>query len=120
MSGHRSFKELRSKVVADPERRARVKEIGRAYDALLELTTLRESQGVTQEQLAGALGVSQPNVSKIERKTDVQLSTLCGYVEALGGHVEINAVFPGQTVGLAIPCSKPSSIKRNVPAKNSG
>src|SRR3712207_5849781 len=76
VSGHRSFKELRAKVVDDPRRRARVEEIGRAYDTLLALAALRESRGVTQEQMAGTLGVSQPNVSKVERNADVRLSTL--------------------------------------------
>jgi DNA-binding XRE family transcriptional regulator len=120
VSGHRSFKELRAKVVADPKRRARVEEIGRAYDTLLALAALRESRGVTQERMAGTLGVSQPNVSKVERNADVRLSTLCGYVEALGGHVEINAVFPGQTVGLALPCGRRTSVERTVPAHTSG
>lgn len=94
MSGRRSFKELRAKVVADPERRERVEEIGRAYDAMLGLADLRESCGVTQAELAGALGVSQPNVSKLESKGDIRLSTLGGYVAALGGHLEVRAVFP--------------------------
>lgn len=94
MSGHRSFKELRERVVADPERRERVEEIGRAYDAVLALADLRESLGVTQADLAGRLEVSQPNISKLESKDDIRLSTLGGYVTALGGRLEVRAVFP--------------------------
>lgn len=103
MSGRKSFKTLRDRVVADPERRERVEGFGRAYDAVLGLGNLREARGVTQTQVAGSLGVSQPNVSKIEGKEDIHLSTLHGYVEALGGHLEVNAIFPDQTVSLALP-----------------
>lgn len=103
MSGRKSFKTLRDRVVADPERRERVEEFGRAYDAVLGLGSLREARGITQAQVAGSLGVSQPNVSKIENKEDVHLSTLHGYVEALGGHLEVNAIFPDQTVSLTLP-----------------
>jgi predicted transcriptional regulator len=52
---------------------------------VLALGDLRESLGVTQTELAGVLGVSQPNVSKLEGKDDIRLSTLGGYVAALGG-----------------------------------
>ena len=49
---------------------------------------------MTQAKLAAALGVNQGEVSKIEHRTDIYLSTLAGYVEALGGKLEIRAVFP--------------------------
>lgn len=108
MSGHRSFRELRERVVADPKRRERVEEIGRAYDAVLALADLRETRGVTQAELAGALGVSQPNVSKLESRGDIRLSTLGGYVAALGGQLEVKAVFPDHpehNVSVALPNS---------------
>jgi hypothetical protein len=103
VSGRKNFRTLRDQVVADPERRKRVEEFGRLYDAVLGLGNLREARNVTQMQVAVSLGVSQPNVSKIEGKEDIHLSTLRGYVEALGGHLEINAVFPDQTVNLTLP-----------------
>jgi predicted transcriptional regulator len=56
--------------------------------------------GVTQEELAHALDVSQSNISRVERSEDLYLSTLRGYVEALGGRLEINAVFPDRTIPL--------------------
>lgn len=102
MSGHQSFDKLRKQMDADPDRRRRVEEKKRAFDALLdlaELAELRRNQGITQAELAERLGVSQPNVAKIEAagKRDagaVHLSTLAGYVEALGGRLEIRATFP--------------------------
>ena len=103
MSGHKSFKVLRESVVEDPERRARVEKLERTYDAVLELADLRESLGVTQTDLAELLEVSQPNVSKIEHKDDVYLSTLKSYISALGGRLELKAVFPNRSFSLALP-----------------
>jgi hypothetical protein len=50
--------------------------------------------------IANALEVSQPNVSRIEQEDDVYLSTLARYVSALGGHLEVLAVFPEETITL--------------------
>lgn len=110
MSGHQSFDKLRRKMDDDPERRRRVREKKRAFDALLdlaELAELRKSRGITQAELAERLGVSQPNIAKIEAASrtegsgpgksgaaNIYLSTLAGYIEALGGHLELRATFP--------------------------
>ncbi len=97
MSGHRSFKELSGPIDADPMRRARVEELRRAYGALIALHELREALGLTQTELAGTMKVSQPNVSKIEGSgADLKLSTLAGYLAALGGRLEVRVVFPDQ------------------------
>ena len=100
MSGHKNFNELHDQVVADPERRARVERTSQEYDAILALADLRESLGMTQAQLAALLEVSQPNVSKLEHKGDVYLSTLSSYVAALGGKLELKAVFPTKPSAL--------------------
>jgi predicted transcriptional regulator len=50
---------------------------------------------MTQEQLANVLGVKQAAVSKMERRTDMYISTLRGIIKAMGGQLEIRAVFPG-------------------------
>ena len=49
---------------------------------------------MTQVRLAEVLGVNQGEISKIEHRTDFYVSTLAGYVEALGGKLEIRAIFP--------------------------
>lgn len=104
MSGHKSFKVLSDPIDTDPERRARVEELERSYDEVLALADLRESLSITQAQLAESLGVSQPNVSKVERsKKDIHLSTIVDYVAALGGTLELKAVFSNQTVNIALP-----------------
>jgi transcriptional regulator with XRE-family HTH domain len=59
------------------------------------LSRLRERFGLTQQELASKLGIRQATVSGIERRQDIQLSTLQRVVEALGGKLEIIGVFSG-------------------------
>jgi DNA-binding XRE family transcriptional regulator len=68
-------------------------------DLILEIETLRLKQlrerwGISQQELAKILNISQPAVSKLEDRPDVMLSTLRQYVESLGGNLEILATFP--------------------------
>jgi hypothetical protein len=102
MSGHKQFKILRDQVVADPERRARVEQHKLAMRDALALAELREGRYATQVQVAGALDVSQANVSRVEHQDDVYVSTLRNYVAALGGRLELRAVFPDETVTLDV------------------
>ena len=60
----------------------------------------RRRRGIHQTVLADALDVSQPNVSRIEAQDDVYLSTLARYVAALGGDLEVRAVFGDESVPL--------------------
>jgi DNA-binding XRE family transcriptional regulator len=96
----RPFSELADKVRADPVRRQEIDAYKRAMRDVLALAELRATQGVTQQEMAKTLGVSQANISRIEHEEDLYLSTLRGYVEALGGRLEVNAVFPDATVSL--------------------
>lgn len=96
----KSFRDLAAQVREDPARSARVDEYRRAIEDSLGLGRLRDQRGDTQVELAGKLGTSQANVSRIERQKDVYLSTLSGYVAALGGHLEVRAVFDDQTFEL--------------------
>lgn len=88
----RKFREL---VDAMPvERQQKVADRVRQSLASMPLEEIRKARQLTQTKLAETLGVNQGEVSKIEHRTDVYLSTLAGYVEALGGKLEIRAVFP--------------------------
>ena len=58
------------------------------------LRQLRKALGLSQKDLAGLMHITQPAVSKLERQTDMQLSTLAGIVQAMGGTLEITARFP--------------------------
>ena len=66
----------------------------------MRLAELRRKRGISQTQIAEALAVTQPNISRIEQEDDVYLSTLARYVAALGGHLEVLAVFPDETVTI--------------------
>jgi transcriptional regulator with XRE-family HTH domain len=58
------------------------------------LQKLRRARGMTQAAMAEALGIGQDGVSRLEQRSDMRLSTLRGYVEALGGKLSIVAEFP--------------------------
>jgi DNA-binding XRE family transcriptional regulator len=68
--------------------------------AELPLAELREALKMTQATLAEALDVEQGSVSKMERRTDMYLSTLRRYIEAMGGTLEIVAHFPDGNVRI--------------------
>ena len=90
--------------MADPVRRARIEQYGREIDVILDLSALREAVGVTQEDFAAAASMSQENVSRIERATDVKLSTIRRLARTAGEQLELNAVFPnGKKVSLFRP-----------------
>jgi len=61
------------------------------YDSLMEF---RKAAGLTQVELAERMQITQVNVSRLERRDDMHLSTLRRYVEALGGELEINVKLP--------------------------
>lgn len=94
----RNFNELKAKM--SQESRDRVE--ARVADALktLALDELREARSLTQSQLAEVLRVDQGSVSKMERRTDMYLSTLRSYIEAMGGHLDVRAVFPDGEVHI--------------------
>ena len=81
--------------LADPVRRARVEEYGRQIDLILALSAVREAVGMTQEDFAAAAMMSQENVSRIERATDVKLSTIQRLARTAGAQLELNAIMPG-------------------------
>jgi DNA-binding XRE family transcriptional regulator len=106
MTRTKNFEELRSRLRSDAEARGRVDTYRDALRAVLALTELREARGVTQKELADAWEVSQANVSRVEHEQDLYLSTLSAYVSALGGRLELTAVFPDQSVQLNLPGNK--------------
>ena len=111
MSGHKPWSELRTKLRADPQSRARIEQHEQAIEAILTISQLREACGATQASIAEKMNVTQSNVSHFERNPNIFLRSLADYVEALGGRLEIRAVFPDKVVNLAAPgpLRKPSS-----------
>lgn len=74
-----------------PKRRAKIE--SRAA-VLATLKDLRLAAAHTQADLALALGVGQDTISRLEQRSDMLLSTLRRYVEAMGGQLELVASFP--------------------------
>ena len=64
----------------------------------MPLDALRDAKQLTQVQMAQLLKISQGAVSKVERRRDMFVSTLRNYVRAIGGDLEIRAVFPDGNV----------------------
>lgn len=94
----RNFKELQAKM--SPERRARVEERVRKAIKEMALDELRSARELTQAQLAEMLKMDQGSISKLERRTDMYISTLRRYIEAMGGSLQIKAVFPDGEVKI--------------------
>lgn len=87
---------LRDKMAAlDPDRRVRIEaEAERLHAEYLTLRDIRKAKDLTQVQLAATLGVQQATVAKYERQSDLLLSTLKGYVSAMGGTLKLVVEFP--------------------------
>jgi hypothetical protein len=62
----------------------------------LTLRDLRQAQHLTQERMAVLMGMEQENVSRLERRADLLLSTLSSYVAAMGGKLRLMAEFPNR------------------------
>ena len=62
--------------------------------AEMPLNELRAARGLTQQRLADQLQVKQPTVAKMEKRTDMYISTLRQQIEAMGGELEVMAKFP--------------------------
>jgi predicted XRE-type DNA-binding protein len=93
-----NFKDLQMKI--SPERRARVEL--RVQKAIKEmaLDELRTAREFTQAELSQVLKVDQGSISKLERRTDMYIGTLRRYIEAMGGSLQIRAIFPDGEVQI--------------------
>jgi transcriptional regulator with XRE-family HTH domain len=89
----KSFDELVARTTTQ-----RVRERGKAqarkYLGEMLLAETRRLRGLSQKELAAALHIKQPSLSKLEGQSDMQVSTLQRIVEALGGRLVITAQFP--------------------------
>ncbi len=94
----RKFSELRRRM--SPESRALSAAISRQLPENMALDELRAARDLTQEQLAAALGVKQASISRMEHRADMYVSTLRGVIRAMGGDLDIRAVFPEGSVRI--------------------
>jgi DNA-binding XRE family transcriptional regulator len=94
------FADLAVKIKTDPVRRERIATYKRAMEDALALADLRAQRGITQQEVADTLGVTQANISRIEHEEDLYLSAVRGYVAALGPELEVSAEFPAGKMTL--------------------
>lgn len=94
----KKFRDLRAMMPQESQDKAQKK--ANAMLTELPLAELRQAMNLSQEQLAAELNVRQPAVAKIEKKTDMYISTLRRFIEAMGGKLEIHAHFPDGDVRI--------------------
>lgn len=94
----KKFSALRAQM--SPESRRRAKERAQALMAEMPLQELRNARHLTQEALATSLGKTQPQISKLEKQSDLYVSTLRSYIRAMGGELDIVARFPDGVVKI--------------------
>ena len=87
-----SFNKLKSKMSVSARKAAT--EQAKKMLAEMPLQELRQAKHLSQERLAEVLVTKQANVSRIERRTDMYISTLRSHIEAMGGKLDIVASFP--------------------------
>lgn len=95
----KKFADLRAQM--SPESRARAEAKAQAMLAEMPLNELRQARGLSQKMLAEVLHVQQPSIAKIEKRTDMYISTLRSHIEAMGGELEVVARFPDGAVKIS-------------------
>lgn len=96
----KKFSELYSKI--PPERRVRIEKQVREERRKIALSEMRKARSLTQNAIAEQLHIDQGAVSRLEKRTDMYLSTLRSYVEATGGRLEMRAVYADETIDLKL------------------
>lgn len=108
----KKFRDLRAKM--SPESQAKANEKVQDLLSGLPLAELRQAMLLSQEQLAAELNVRQPAVAKMEKKTDMYISTLRRFIEAMGGQLDIRAHFPDGDVRI----NQFSDLDKGVPRRS--
>ena len=95
----KKFSELRAAMSAPARQQADRQ--AKAMLAEMPLNELRHARGLSQKMLAEVLHVQQPSIAKMERRTDMYLSTLRSHIEAMGGELDVIARFPDGVVKIS-------------------
>jgi len=81
-----------------PVRQKRINdEAERLHAEYLTLRELRKAKDLTQVRLAETLGIRQATIAQMEKRSDLMISTLRGYVESMGGKLRLMVEFPDRT-----------------------
>jgi DNA-binding XRE family transcriptional regulator len=77
-----------------PEAEKRIQRSVNEAAAVMTLYQLREARSLTQVNLAKVLQINQGAVSKMEKRADMYVSTLHNFIQAMGGQLQVKAIFP--------------------------
>ena len=94
----KKFSELRSKLSPAAQKRSDAK--AKVMLSEMPLHELHQARGLSQKMLADVLHVQQPSIAKMEKRTDMYLSTLRSHIQAMGGELDIIARFPDGVVKI--------------------
>ena len=94
----KKFSELEAKM--SPERKVKIAEKVKKALAEMPLNELRNARGLSQAMLAEALHIQQPAIAKLEKRTDMYISTLRSHIRAMGGELDVIARFPDGDVKI--------------------
>jgi transcriptional regulator with XRE-family HTH domain len=105
----KKFSALRAKM--SPAAQARAAKRAEEMLSEMPLQELRHAKELSQVKLAEALHVNQAAISKLERRTDMYISTLRSYIKAMGGDLEVIAKFPDGDVRISNFADQPDDIR---------
>jgi len=88
----KTFETVMKKAFTAGERNV-IRQKAKKKAAAIRLQQIRELRNITQEEIAHSMGVSQSALSRFERRSNISIATLQRYIEALGGRIEVRAVF---------------------------
>ena len=94
----KKFAQLRATMFPESQERAAVKTEEMLQE--MALAELRRARQLSQAELANILGIRQPSVADMEKRTDMYISTLRNLIEGMGGELDIIARFPGKEVRI--------------------
>ena len=93
------------------ERRARIDQLAQGMREEMNLREVRRLRKLTQARLSKKLKIGQEGVSRIERRSDMNISTLNKYVKAVGATLRIEARFPDQPPIVLMDQGKARALK---------
>ena len=94
----RKYTDLRVKMSV--EARQKADEMAQQMLQEMPLNELRQARGLSQKVMADLLHVQQPAIAKLEKRTDMYMSTLRSHIEAMGGQLDIIARFPDGSIKI--------------------
>jgi DNA-binding XRE family transcriptional regulator len=98
MTGRTPFSVLRDRMTSEAQ--AQAQETSEVLGAEMALAELRRAMQLSQEELAATLHINQASVAKMEKRTDMYVSSLRRFIEAMGGQLDITARFPDRTIKI--------------------